>query len=55
LPHDFYIDELGIETELVDPGASTTVTINAEPGTYMYYCSVTGHRQGGMEGTLTVE
>lgn len=55
LQHDFYIDELGIESDLLNSGDSTTVTINAAPGTYEYYCSVTGHREAGMVGTLTVE
>ncbi|CAN5820002.1 hypothetical protein BH20CHL3_BH20CHL3_05260 [soil metagenome] len=55
LQHDFVIDELGVDTELLDGGASAEVTINAEPGTYTFYCSVAGHRQAGMEGTLTVE
>ncbi len=52
--HDFVIDELGIATKLLNPGESETVTINAPAGSYTYYCSVPGHRQAGMEGTLTV-
>jgi uncharacterized cupredoxin-like copper-binding protein/mono/diheme cytochrome c family protein len=53
-PHDFTIDELGIQTKMLNPGESETVTINAPAGSYTYYCSVPGHRQAGMEGTLTV-
>jgi plastocyanin len=35
-------------------GGSRTVTLTLNPGTYTFYCSVPGHRQGGMEGTLSV-
>jgi plastocyanin len=35
-------------------GGARTLTLNLKPGTYTFYCSVPGHRQGGMEGTLTV-
>jgi plastocyanin len=35
-------------------GGSKTVTVNLTPGTYTFFCSVPGHRQGGMVGTLTV-
>ena len=36
-------------------GGSKTVTMTLKPGTYKFYCSVPGHRQAGMEGTLTVQ
>ena len=35
-------------------GGSKTLTLKLKPGKYVFYCSVPGHRQAGMEGTLTV-
>jgi uncharacterized cupredoxin-like copper-binding protein len=35
-------------------GGSKTLTLKLKPGTYTFYCSVPGHRQAGMEGTLSV-
>jgi plastocyanin len=35
-------------------GGSKTLTLSLKPGTYTFYCSVPGHRQAGMEGTLNV-
>jgi plastocyanin len=31
-----------------------TLSLTLKPGTYTYYCSVPGHRQAGMQGTLKV-
>jgi plastocyanin len=36
-------------------GGSKTLTLNLQPGTYKFFCSVPGHRMAGMEGTLTVK
>ena len=39
----------------VGTGKTSTVTAQLKPGSYVYYCSVPGHRQSGMQGTLTVK
>ena len=35
-------------------GGAMTLTLKLKPGKYIFYCSVPGHRQAGMEGTLNV-
>jgi nitrite reductase (NO-forming) len=55
IAHNFNIDELNVHSGDVQPGQTKTVTINAKPGQYQYYCNVPGHRQAGMVGTLTVQ
>ncbi len=58
LTHDVAIeDEKGEtvgQTELIGQG-ETSATVNLKPGTYHYFCTVPGHREAGMEGTLTVK
>ncbi len=54
--HDFAIAEAGDEVVVqAAPGESATGTIELEAGTYTFYCAVPGHREAGMEGTLTVQ
>lgn len=51
--HDFVVDD---ETVVEVPRGQTDVgTIELEAGEYTFWCSVPGHRQAGMEGTLVVE
>jgi plastocyanin len=58
LTHDVAIENSSGEevgaTELISEGKDST-TVDLKPGTYHFYCSVPGHREAGMEGTLTVK
>jgi len=58
VPHDVAIEDSSgetiAETETLAEGSDST-TAELKPGEYTFYCSVPGHRQGGMEGTLTVK
>jgi plastocyanin len=55
-PHAVEIEGNGVEEEsdTVTKG-KTSVTADLKPGKYEFYCPVDGHRQAGMEGTLTVQ
>ncbi len=53
--HDFTIDHFGAHV-VVGPGDTARGGFRpTEPGRYEFYCSVPGHRDGGMEGVLVVE
>jgi plastocyanin len=58
LTHDVAIEDASGKTvgktELIAEG-SDSATVNLKPGEYTYYCTVPGHREAGMEGTLTVK
>jgi plastocyanin len=36
-------------------GSSTSTTADLKPGTYTFFCDIPGHREAGMEGTITVK
>jgi uncharacterized cupredoxin-like copper-binding protein len=54
--HDISIKGNGVDVKgsEVSNGGTSTVTANLKPGSYEFYCSVPGHEQAGMKGTLTV-
>jgi len=58
LTHDVAIEDSAGKTvgktELIAEGSDSAV-VDLKPGTYTFYCSVPGHREAGMEGTLTVK
>ncbi len=58
VPHDMVIQQGSSGSVIgktpVFSGGSKTFTVTLKPGTYTFYCSVPGHRQAGMQGTLTV-
>jgi plastocyanin len=58
LGHNVTIESSSGETVGATPtfqGGSKTVSLNLKPGTYKFFCTVPGHRQAGMEGTLVVK
>jgi plastocyanin len=59
IPHDIALQEgtggnlLG-KGRTVSNGGVSTVSVSVRPGRYTFYCTLPGHREGGMQGTLTV-
>ena len=59
IPHDVCVQSssgsnLGCSKQVT--GAKTTLDLkNLKPGSYTFFCSVDGHEQAGMKGTLTVQ
>lgn len=59
VPHDIALQEgtdgrvLG-EGETVSNGGVSRVSVSLRPGRYTFYCTLPGHREAGMQGTLTV-
>lgn len=57
VPHDISIEGNGVSEkgEVVTSGGVSQFSANLKPGEYTFFCSVPGHREGGMEGKLTVK
>jgi len=56
MAHGISVEGNGVDKDgpIVAAGKTSTVTVTLKKGTYEFYCPVPGHKQAGMEGTLTV-
>ncbi len=54
--HTFVIEDTNGDTTVAGAGRGETDRggVELDPGEYAFYCDVPGHREAGMEGTLTV-
>ncbi len=54
--HNISIQGPGVNAQgpIVNQGGTSSLTVTLQKGTYTFYCSVPGHRQAGMVGTLVV-
>jgi plastocyanin len=58
IPHNVTLIDSANKTLGATPtfdGGTKSFNATLKPGTYTYYCSVPGHREAGMQGTLTVK
>lgn len=54
LEHNFKIDGVAGEIELILSQDSQTLTVTLDPGTYSLICDLPGHREAGMELQFSV-
>ena len=55
-PHNLTISDLHVETRTIFPGQKDSVIFTPNrAGTFTYSCTVPGHADKGMTGTLTVQ
>lgn len=52
--HNYWLDDLDLGTELVNPGTSVSLALNLPAGEYRVICTVPGHVELGMVGKLIV-
>lgn len=52
IEHDITVDALSVKI-YATPGQSVSGTATFAAGTYEFYCSIPGHKQAGMIGTIT--
>ncbi len=55
IEHDLTVDEAGFKLTVASGNSADKELKVDKPGTYEFFCSVAGHKEGGMKGELTVE
>jgi outer membrane protein assembly factor BamB/plastocyanin len=55
LQHDFKIDNPNVYSGMIAPGQTASVVLNFPAGSYQYYCTVEGHADAGMVGTVIAQ
>lgn len=55
ISHNFVVEGTKIRTRTISPGSTSIEFTAPKTGKYTFYCSVPGHRERGMLGSLTVE
>ncbi len=53
--HNEPANDADVHFALTEPASGVVHMKVHEPGEYVFYCSVAGHREAGMEGTLIVQ
>jgi uncharacterized cupredoxin-like copper-binding protein len=55
--HNIALEGNGVNQKgpVVQGGAVSKISVDLKPGQYTFFCSVPGHREGGMVGKLTVK
>jgi len=55
LPHNLTIEGVnGADTGIINSGTTASITATLAAGTYTYFCSVPGHKDAGMIGSIVV-
>ena len=53
IEHDFAVEGVG-KLDTLTAGDSKPLSLKLAPGTYTILCTLSGHKEAGMHGTLTV-
>ena len=52
--HNFVVEGTAVKLESIQPGETQTAAVDLAAGTYRMVCTIPGHEEAGMVGTLEV-